>query len=374
MVKVAKKAGTRGRVWKPVAAHPRRVRLIAQESTGSFVSRLAAAHGMSCGELLDVVGAGTVAMEPQFTELYLNAAALERLADVSGHSRDVLQHTLPSLGAHRLLPDDGGPRWTWPQWQARGVFLVRACELCTASLRMPHEVYLVSTTRWRVCARHGRWLDNLREGGKTWLCLRAVPEVMEAHRGRMLLERRLGGGGRVLFADALHIAALWWNLPHLSPPVWGQRQARLQAGGGGDLRAAALVAYPEVADLARALAARERRRMRGSWTDADDDGWLNSLRGRLEDWQMPSSHAVLPLSQWAAQHSAPTGGRAPGSDLEQANRRPSRGRYRRLPATYPHGAPVTDAHLEELTCMPWRFGEDPPELDPAFLWSMVGQA
>ncbi len=57
-------------------------------------------------------------------------------------------------------------------------------------------------------------------------------------RDRAGLERRLGAGGRALFADALHITALWWNIPELSPPVWEARGRLLGEEAGEDLRLA----------------------------------------------------------------------------------------------------------------------------------------
>ncbi|MET8014849.1 hypothetical protein [Streptomyces sp. NPDC005336] len=46
-----------------------------------------------------------------------------------------------------------------------------------------------------------------------------VPEVVDAHRLRLLLERRLGAGGRAMFADAYAITSCWWNIPALNSPV-----------------------------------------------------------------------------------------------------------------------------------------------------------
>ncbi|WP_184503326.1 TniQ family protein [Streptomyces botrytidirepellens] len=345
---------------------PRQVRLISGESTGSFIGRLAALNGISPGELLGLVGDGTKAQPPQFTEVYLNAMALERLAVMTGRGREVLQRALPNLRDHHLLDESSGPVWRWPQWEAKGVFLVRACDLCAAAKRMASDVYVVSVTRWRVCARHGRWLDNLREAGVSWLPLREVPEVVEAHRQRVLLERRLGGGGRALFADALHIASFWWNIPALSPPVWFERRDRFRGPVGSDLRVAPLVCYPEVVHLAYVLAARERRRMRGTWSTETDKAWLRRVGDLLEEWQMPAALALVAVDIWRQRHSTPP----PGTGAT----RPSQGRSRRLPVPLPHQDAPADTHLEHLACVPWRFGDEPPALDDTQVWSVAGQA
>jgi hypothetical protein len=345
----------------------RQARLISGESTGSFVGRLAALNNMPPDDLVHKIGDGTQAMPAQTTEVYLNAPALERLAALTGHSMCVLQRTLPHLQGHHLLDGGPGPAWEWPQWRPKGpVFLVRACDLCAAAKRMPSDVYLVSVTRWRVCVRHGRWLDNLREAGVTWLPLESLPEVVDAHRQRLLLERRLGGGGRALFADALHIAAFWWNIPSLCPPVWGARGRLLGTGNGSDLRIAPLVLYPEAVRLAWMLAARERRRMRGTWGVEMDQAWLNAVGEMLEEWQMPAPLALMPVGIWIQRHSSPP--LAAGAD------QPAQGKWRRLPTPLPHNDVPVDTHLEELTCLPWRFGDEPLEPDLTMTWSVAGQA
>ncbi|MGC5008824.1 hypothetical protein [Streptomyces sp. DT203] len=306
-------------------------------------------------------------MPVQSTEVYLNASALERLATLSGSSVSVLQRALPHLQGHHLLDDGPGPRWQWPQWRPRApLFLVRACDLCAEARRRPSEVYLVSVTRWRVCVRHRRWLDNLREAGSTWLSLAELPEVVQAHRQRLVLERRLGAGGRALFADALHLAAFWWNVRALSPPVWAARRGKLPGLVGSDLRIAPLVSYPETVHLAGLLAARERGRMRGTWSADADRAWLGQTGGLLEEWGMPALPALLVFGLWMQHHSGPP--------LPLGKAGPAQGRWRRLPASLPHTAAPAERHLEELSCLPWRFGDEPQMPDATQVWSVSGQA
>ncbi|RBL87242.1 hypothetical protein DDE05_04860, partial [Streptomyces cavourensis] len=119
------------------------------------------------------------------------------------------------------------------------------------------------------------------------------------------LERRLGAGGRALFADALHITAFWWNIPALSPPVWEARGRLLGEEAGGDLRLAPLVSSPETMRLAWTLAARERRRMRGNWSVEHDRAWLDAVGAMLDEWQMPAALALVPVEIWMQHHSMP---------------------------------------------------------------------
>ncbi|MGX5397160.1 TniQ family protein [Streptomyces anulatus] len=357
----------RARARRPAVALPRPVRLIADESTGSFVTRLAALNDMPVAELMERIGDGERPMPVQSTEVYLNAPARERLAVLGGSSVSGLQRALPHLRDHYLLDGSAGPAWQWPQWQPRGpLFLVRACDLCAQARRRPTDVYLVSVTRWRVCVRHRRWLDNLREAGTTWLSLAALPEVVQAHRERVALERRVGAGGRSVFADALHITAFWWNVPSLSPPAWAARRRMLTEPAGSDLRIAPLVSYPETVRLAGGLAARERRRLRGTWDANADQAWRKLIDGLLREWEMPALLASLPLDRWADQHSGPV--------ASLSEERPSRGRWRRLPAPFPHTVSPPETQLEELTCLPWRFGDEAPAPDVTQVWSVSGRA
>lgn len=129
---------------------------------------------------------------------------MERLAVISGRPAAHVQFVLPNLHPHRLLPAEGGLVWDWP-WDTAGCFLVRVCELCARAKVTSLNAYLASDATWQVCARHGCWLDNRREPGTADIPLAGVPKVVSAHRQRLLLERRLGAGGRAMFADAYAI-------------------------------------------------------------------------------------------------------------------------------------------------------------------------
>jgi len=341
---------------------PRRLRFIAEESTNSFVHRLAETNGLDPRELLSMLGAGDALVpEPEFSEVHLNVAAHGRLAALAGCRTDVLEHVLPTLRAHPLPDPDGAPpRWDVPNpWEPVGDCLVRVCDLCALAKRARRDAYAVSAAGWRVCARHRRWTDNLREDGVTCIPLTPVPEVLAAHLERVRLERRLGAGGRIAFADAFHIAVFWWNHTAQVPLAWAVRHQQLGLKKGSDRRVAALVAYPEVVQLAGVLAARERRRLRGSLSRAQDADWLRGVQGLFSSWGLRGSFPMEPVLQWAALHSGRAGLSGPG---------PARGRYRRLGASGPHPQVLGAAALEAVTCLPWRLGET--EEAPAHLWSV----
>ncbi|MGX9225072.1 TniQ family protein [Streptomyces albus] len=369
MPKTPRKKRTHTRTsWAPAQPLPRQIRFIAGESTGSFARRLAAENGLQPEEFWPMVGNGGQIFDPRYSEVYLNAAALSRLARLAGHDAATLQWFLPNLRPHHLMDTGPSPEWRWP-WDAASGYLVRACELCARAKGTDENAYLISPTTWQVCTRHQRWLDNRREEHTGSIPLHHLPDIIQAHHRRLTLERRLGESGRALFADAYAIAAYWWNLPVLSPPVWRERQNHLRPAKTDDVRCAPLVLYPEAVHMAEAMAARERRRLRGTLTTNQAHSWLHHVAALLDDWQMPADLAIQPALQWAARHQNP-------DPAHQPNPRPARGRYRRLPLPHPHTTQTTDTPLPELSCLPWQIGELlSPNLTPApGGWTLTGRA
>lgn len=358
----------RTKAWRPAQRLGLSVRFIGGESTGSYTRRLAEANGVPEEEFWLMFGTplrkGGMPSDPRYSDGYLNAAALERLAIMSGRQVVQLQCALPNLRAQRLLPANDRPVWDWP-WDATGCFLVRVCELCARVRGTSLEAYLASEATWQVCTRHPRWLDNRREPGSAALPLSALPEVVHAHRLRLLLERRLGAGGRAMFADAYAITSCWWNLP-LNAPVWRARRRALGRAGHDELRVAPLVFYPEAVRLAQALAARERRRLRRTLTWEEDRAWLRRVSLLLRAWGVPVAEGLDMVEVWASRHPLlPRHPQAPRRTQPETEQ-PGRGRYRRLPLTAPHTEQSLDATLGDRACLPWKLGElITTELTPA---------
>ncbi|QOV33239.1 hypothetical protein IM697_23635 [Streptomyces ferrugineus] len=363
--------------WKPA----RRLGLsvvpfIGGESTGSYTRRLADLNGIPDEEFWLMFGTPLrqdgVVGDPLCGDGYLNRAALERLAVMAHRPVAQLQFALPNLREHRLLEDKGPPAWDWP-WDTTGCFLVRVCELCAQNKRTRLEAYLASDATWQVCVAHGRWLDNRREPGAAAIALTALPEVVNAHRRRLYLERRLGPGGRAMFADAYALTSCWWNIPALNAPVWQARRRVLGRAGRDELRVAPLLFYPEAVRLAEALAARERRRLRYTLTPQEDGCWLEQVALLLDEWGIPVAEALELVSIWASRHPLLPRPRRAGPSATQ---RPARGRYRRLPMAGPHTDESLQATLGERSCLPWQLGEMiTTELAPApGGWRLGGRA
>jgi hypothetical protein len=350
---------------------------IGGESTGSYTRRLADLNGsIPYEEFWLMFGTplrqGGVVGDPLCGDGYLNRAALERLAVMAHRPVTQLQFALPNLRAHRMLQAEGPPMWDWP-WDTAGCFLVRVCELCAQTKGTSLEAYLASDATWQVCVAHGRWLDNRREPGAAAIALAALPEVVTAHRQRLYLERRLGAGGRAMFADAYAITSCWWNIPALNAPAWQARRRMLGRAGRDELRVAPLLFYPEAVRLAQALAARERRRLRYTLTPKEDGGWLERVSLLLDSWGMPVAEALDLVEVWAWRHPLlPRPRRAHYS----AAQRPAHGRWRRLPLAAPHTDQTVEATLCERSCLPWKLGEMiTSELTPALGgWRLGGRA
>lgn len=97
---------------------------------------------------------------------------------------------------------------------------------------------------------------------------------------------------------------------------------------GGDLRLAPLVSCPETVRIAWMLAARERRRMRGTWSIEDDRAWLDDVGEMLDEWQVPAALALVPVKIWMQHHSM--------HPLPRSSSQLVQGKWRRLPAPLPH--------------------------------------
>ncbi|MFJ3981332.1 TniQ family protein [Streptomyces fungicidicus] len=76
-------------------ALPVRIGFLRAETNGSYLQRLAQANGLQIAELLNRLGSGPAQpVQPDEAELYLSAAALERLSHLSGRSVGCLRQVL----------------------------------------------------------------------------------------------------------------------------------------------------------------------------------------------------------------------------------------------------------------------------------------
>ncbi len=304
---------------------PLQVRFVPGESTGSYVTRLAARNGLAVNRLLDSVGRGkSKAVDPRYTELYVDRAGRARLAALTGRPVEDLTRALVSTRDEQLLPDGrSGPVWAWP-WQPRGGYLVRGCALCTAGRGIEYPVWLICPDPWHICVRHGRFSDNSRDDRVPFIDLAPGPHVVEAERRRLKLVRRLGPLGRVLMADAFGVLAHpAVNRPRLGSP-----------------RTEPLRLLATAVEVAYAMARIERARLEHRVTEDDYVRWRGQVAKEL-GWKI--GHA---LAAWSQQHPV-----LPG---EPSVRSHPRG-VRPCPAA-PHEQVGETASIDEITCVPWEVG------------------
>lgn len=302
-------------------ALPRQVRFLAGESTGSYVTRLAARNGLGVQQLLDSVGQGqSRAVDPRYTELYVDAAGRERLAALTGRPVAELRRTLIGLRDEQLLPDGGdGPVWKWP-WEPRDGYLVRACALCTAARGIEGPVWLMRSDNWHICVRHGRLTDNSRDDSRPFARLDRWPGTVAAEQRRLQLQQRLGPVGRALVADAFAVLA---GDEHLSKL--------------GSRRGVVIHLLPSAMTVALVMARVEHPRLTGRLTPGEYGRWMKDALAEL-----PSRFGFA-LQTWMKEHRLLPGRRGSGE-------RPSGVRSR--PAA-PHADIPELASVDQLSCLPW---------------------
>ncbi|MEU0765031.1 TniQ family protein [Streptomyces microflavus] len=339
---------------RPLARLPRQPVWIRDETSASFLLRLAALNGFSFDELVRRLGApgGLPEPDPEVEEVWLGAAARERLAQLCGRRMASVEQALPSLGGSRVT--DRGRRQVRVEGWSEAELPVQACALCVAG-RADRPVWRVSRDSWTVCVRHERWTGLGR--GRVQVGLRGLPETADAHVRRLRLERASGAFARVLLADASQVAVYWWQCRQMgSKGVWRRRAAVLGVGRE-DLWAVPLLVYPEVVVLAEAMAVRERQRAVGrsfaggpvGWATGRWVAWVGERLG-LESEMREGGHRALEAWLMSHRNTVPVKDRL-------ALPAPGKG-YRRQPLALmaPHRKVPLFGPLEDVSCLPWRLG------------------
>ncbi|MER6385446.1 hypothetical protein [Streptomyces sp. NPDC001250] len=339
-------------VPKPVGLEP-----VPGEAAASFVRRLAHLNGLSVEEVLREAGARRPPREldPWAQEVFLGEQAAARLAVMAWRTPQELCRALPTLadGATGRVRRQSVRVEPWPgQWtplEPCAGCLVRHDDLVT-------PVVLAGGEPWQVCVRHGRWLRSADGGGPAQVPLAGLEEVVRAHRRRLRLQQRVGRYARALLADALQVAAAWWQGRQMgSETLWADREAVL--GTGRQRWAVPLVVYPEAVVVAEAMAVYERQRRWGREFDNGAPGWVSRrwiafVGERLGMPDPMECGGYRMLRHWTLQHriTAPVVAR-----LAQPAPPPG---YRagHLPVMDPHqGLPERGA-WEEASCLDWRLG------------------
>ncbi len=260
------------------------LRAVPGEATGSFVRRLARVNDRPVGVVLrEAAGGGRVAQwgDPLAHEVFLSDEGVERLATMAWRTPEELRRSLPTLSvqvrgnrAVRVAP--------WPErWT-----LLEPCAGCLARREdIVAPVWCASGEVWQVCVRHGRWMRDAAAGGPAQVGLAGLEDVVRAHHRWQRMRRRVGPYARALLADALQVAACWWQGRLMgSETVWARREGVL--GAGQQEWSVPLVVYPEAVVVAEAMAVYERQRR---WGGSSTMGRRGGCRG---------AGSVLSVSGW----------------------------------------------------------------------------
>jgi len=263
------------------ATHPRttpapaagclRVRPMTFETTASYLHRLTGAYRLTLPQLLDglhITVSGRPAGRPGTgtTEIHLDPAAQQHLADSTGIPTGHLERALPRFAApgplaHRARRDTGTtePLAAWyllhPDEQP-----VPACPTCTLQHSQgatEHALAYLPAHRQH-CLRHHTWSTRHRH----ILDVHALPALAKAQRGHQRLLHHNAGPASLTWAQT--ITTRWYD--HQLHPGANQRWQRrlrnltaanptaLSGPASLALTARAPVTYPETITLARYLA------------------------------------------------------------------------------------------------------------------------
>lgn len=324
-----------------------RLRFLQNESTGSYVTRLAARNLWPVEQLLARVGIGPMPVEPQYTEMYVSRYARERLAILSGCSEAELSLRLVSVRDEFLMPDGSADDWDWP-WDARAGFIVQACSLCAASRGTRSPAWLILPDPWHVCLRHGRWTDNSRSLQNPYIDLRGHPGVVRAQQRLNRVRKRLGyAAARWVEADALSVLTCVGYRE--DPSRAREREWAVLASRVGEQRARPVAQFGMLSRLAWDMAWLEERRRAGRLSALDSRDWLRRVvRQRGFAFREPLKH-------W-------TSGHRPLRHVRQASGS-GKGSTGETEVAGQEAAPL--ASLQDLTCLPWV--RMPNEMDRLFL-------
>ncbi|MFD5862813.1 TniQ family protein [Streptomyces chartreusis] len=328
-----------------------RLRFLQGESTGSYVTRLAARNKRPVQVVLDSMGSGPMPVAPQYTEMYVSRHARERLADLAGRTVAEMQQRLVSLRDEFLMPHRSQDDWEWP-WDARAGYVVQACALCAAQRGTRSPAWLILPDPWHVCLRHGRWMDNSRSTEHPYVDLSGLHEVVRAQQRLNRVRKRLGPAARWVQADAYSILAY---AGYLEDPAqsrhWCVPAARL-----GEQRVRPLAQFSRMALLTWDLARLEVHRQNSVLDKAEHGEWLSRMTRRhgqvfgaaLRTWL--ERHPPLTRDWLQLLQDEEPLGKEMRKELRKATR---------------HPLPSPLAPLEDLTCLPWV--RQPNSMDRLFL-------
>jgi len=299
---------------------------VAGETTASWITRCAAAYHLPPSPYLRAVlqqeGRAPVNSRHRLhAELYLNAAARERVAAYSRIEEQVLARVLPAWPLDLdVLRHHNRPA---AHWQSpiphTAVSVMAGCLTCTASRSRGQQVWQYREWNQRICRTHRIWLVGGKPGytGPTQipldhLGLGEAARILAAHRRHQNLTHP-DGTATAAWQWARGIIQHLYTGGELTPPGvavgWNERLDALtrQAGRTGRawpwrIIARDLVTYPETLALTEALTtmAADADASPHTATEEHMTGLLTRALG-LHTAPAPTPEAH-PLARWLARH------------------------------------------------------------------------
>jgi hypothetical protein len=284
---------------EPPRRLPVPVRLIARETIGSFLTRLAFANSLHVAHLLSLAG---ITRARPFTPATDGTAGWspstpDRIAALAGRQLPELAAAIPLLAG--MAP--------------AGTALLRACGHCTAAKNVTGMVILRASPREYLCTRHQQWLRGIRRPS-----LAALPEITESQRRH---DRRTANVPGVDIARVHHqatgITSQWleagWH-PALTERWQRRRQLLAPAFPGPGAALTDVITHPEMLGVSRLLIGGQRSRGIRPGDVADRLGFPYPSRPHpLDPLQAFLTGLTSPAAESGAHHAAAVISTRPGS-------------------------------------------------------------
>jgi TniQ len=262
----------------PRRALPRTCRPAQDETTGSYLLRLATANRITGADLVDYLTAGT--------SQSIDKVSLGAVSVASGQAALVLAYALPRLRPQH--PDHQAMALRGRTVPAKPNMVRPACRRCAAVHTRAERIDIWYRHEHNICLRHRLWTGPGADDPRDQVDLAAHPDIVHAQVRHLRLIRRHGHG---IVHTAYRTAHLTWEtltyrgcgLPHaiardiLLPAGFGHENWPAHARDPVHVAAT----YPEVITLTQLLVCPHWRPFAMSASTADHDRFRAELQRRL---------------------------------------------------------------------------------------------
>jgi hypothetical protein len=262
----------------PRRALPRTCRPAQDETTGSYLLRLATANRITGADLVDYLTTGR--------SRSIAKVSLGALATASGQPPAVLAYALPELRSQ--YPDSDGMALRGRTLPGKPNTVRPACRRCTATHTSAERIDMWYRHEHNICLRHRLWIGPGAEHPRDQVDLAAHSDVVRAQVRHWRLIRRHGHGivhtayrtARLTWETLTHRG---WGLSHAiardipQPPEFGHQN--WPADSRDPVHVAAI--YPEVITLTQLLVSEHWRPFAMSVSAADQDRFRAEFQRRL---------------------------------------------------------------------------------------------